>query len=179
MKTDHEKGFTLIELMVAVAVAAVVLTTAVPSFQEIVRNNRLATQANQLVTSLNLARSEAVKRSVRVTICKSADPAAAPPSCATSGGWEQGWMVFVDGGTKGTVDTRDTILGVFGKLEGTTLSAGGNFSNWISYLATGFSEGETSLPNSTFKLCSGGAKSKGKNIVINRTGRVRVEDATC
>ena len=63
----------MIELIVTMVVAAIVLTLGVPSFRELINNNRLTSGANEFVTALNLARSEAIKRSVRVTVCKSAD----------------------------------------------------------------------------------------------------------
>ncbi|WP_019591516.1 GspH/FimT family pseudopilin [Thioalkalivibrio sp. ALE20] len=62
-------GFTLIELMVTIAVAAILLTVAVPGFQSLVQNNRATTAANQLSTAFNFARSEAVTRGVEVSVC--------------------------------------------------------------------------------------------------------------
>jgi type IV fimbrial biogenesis protein FimT len=181
MKTDHEMGFTLIELMVTLAVAAIVLTVAVPSFQDLVRNNRLATQANQLVSALNLARSEAVKRGVRVTVCKTDAPDAAEPSCSATANWQQGFIVFVDnthlaGNSKGVIDEPDERIRVFGALTGSTLQGGDNFAEGISYLASGVSEGikadgAKGLADGTFTLCSSG---EGRAIMIGPTGRVRV-----
>ncbi len=81
------EGFTLIELMVTLAVAAIMLTIAVPSFQEFIGSNRLTSEANGFLTSLNLARSEAIKGNVRVTLCVSSNGT----SCAASGGWELGY----------------------------------------------------------------------------------------
>lgn len=186
MKTEHQTGFTLIELMVAMAVATVVLTVAVPSFREFTRNNRLATQTNQMVTALNLARSEAVKRGVRVTLCTSADTSAEAPSCSESGDWEQGWVVFVDnthmaGNVPGAIDGTDERLRVFEPLSGNARLAGGsNFQSWISYLPSGTSRGMIGgNADGMFTLCQGSTGSKGKKIVINNTGRVRVEDTTC
>ena len=62
----NASGFTLIELLVTVAVIAIVLTIGVPSFQQVIMTNRMATQANDLLGSMNLARSEAVKRGQRL-----------------------------------------------------------------------------------------------------------------
>ncbi|MDD5033548.1 MAG: GspH/FimT family pseudopilin [Methylococcaceae bacterium] len=180
-KIAPPSGFTLIELMVTLSVAAIVLTLAVPSFESSIQKNRLATQSNQLITALNLARSEAIKRGVQVTVCKSANGSA----CTTSGGWEQGWVVFVDntqvaGNVAGTIDGTDQNLRAFGPLSGKgSLSGGGNFGKWIAYLPSGISRGDTGLANGTFSLCSGGTSNKGKSILINNTGRVRVEDTTC
>lgn len=88
----RERGFTLVELMITIAVAAILLGIAVPSFNDVVLGNRLSSHANNLVASVNMARSEAIKRNIRVTLCASADGA----NCATSGGWEQGWIVQYD-----------------------------------------------------------------------------------
>lgn len=88
----RSRGFTLIELMITLVLAAIILTLAVPGFQDIIRNNRAATQANELVTALGLARSEAVKRGARVSLCPSADQA----SCTGGTDWSGGWIVFRD-----------------------------------------------------------------------------------
>jgi len=107
-----EGGFTLAELMVALAVAAILVTLAVPSYQRLVVDARMTAQANEFLTMMHFARSEAVKRNATVTMCKSDDGAA----CATSGTWAQGWMVFVDSGAAGTVDGGDAVLRVHGAL---------------------------------------------------------------
>ncbi|MFU8819991.1 MAG: GspH/FimT family pseudopilin [Gammaproteobacteria bacterium] len=68
------RGFTLLELMVAIAVLAILATVGVPSFRDLIQNNRVTTQTNELVTALNFARAEAVKRgrTVRVTVTQAA-----------------------------------------------------------------------------------------------------------
>jgi type IV fimbrial biogenesis protein FimT len=88
-----QKGFTLIELMVTLAVLAVAVGIAAPSFKSQVLNNRSVTLGSDLVTALNFARVEAVKRGARVSICPSTDGA----TCIGGTQWAKGWMVFVDG----------------------------------------------------------------------------------
>lgn len=88
----RSRGFTLIELMITLVLAAIILALGVPGFQDIVRNNRAATQSNELVAALSLARSEAVKRGARVSLCPSTDQA----SCTGGTDWAGGWIVFRD-----------------------------------------------------------------------------------
>lgn len=100
------KGFTLIELMVVVAVAAVLVTLAVPSFDASILSNRLGSFANSFVAAAQVARGEALKRNAPVRLCRSANGT----SCATSGGWEQGWIVFADTNNNAVVDTGETVV---------------------------------------------------------------------
>ncbi|SDH38069.1 GspH/FimT family pseudopilin [Pseudomonas panipatensis] len=87
--TARGRGFTLVELMVTIAVAAILLTIAVPSLTDTTLSGKLRASANDLVTSAALARSEAIKRNAVTSLCPSSDGA----SCG-SGGWEQGWIVI-------------------------------------------------------------------------------------
>ncbi|MEE4108771.1 MAG: GspH/FimT family pseudopilin [Halieaceae bacterium] len=86
----REDGFTMIELMVTIAVAAILVGIAVPSFQNYIVNTRSKTLASDLSSALNLARTEAVTRSVQVTVCPS-------DGAACGGTWVDGWVVIVDG----------------------------------------------------------------------------------
>lgn len=84
-------GFTLVELMVTIAVLAILLMIGVPSFSGVIASNRLSTGANELVASLQLARMESMRRNTRVIVCRSADQA----TCSTGTTWT-GWITFVD-----------------------------------------------------------------------------------
>lgn len=99
------RGFTLVELMVTVAVMAILLGIAIPSFTEITLSSKLRSYANDLVASAQLARGEAIKRNAVVRMCVSTDGA----SCV-SGGWEQGWVVFHDVDKDGALDAGETVL---------------------------------------------------------------------
>ena len=85
------RGFTIVEMMVTLVVLAILVTFAVPSFQNATLGSRLSASANDLLASVQLARSEAIKRNAAVTLCASADGA----TCAGAGGWEQGWIIVV------------------------------------------------------------------------------------
>lgn len=168
-------GFTLIELMVSVAILSILLTVAVPSYQSLMINNRLATQTNEFVTALTLARSEAIKRGSRATVCRSADQS----NCSTAAGdWTQGWLVFMDGDNDGTVDTGEPVLQVHSVLPG-GLTLGGNL-NYISYVGTGATQdNDGSFQNGTVMMCHA-QSGKARSLTVNQAGRLTLNSqATC
>ncbi len=159
-------GFTILELMIALSIGAILATIAVPSYQSMMVQSRLSTQSNEFLTALHYSRSEAVKRGMRVTLCKSSNGT----DCTTGSNWQDGWIIYSDSGTAGKVDGSDQILRVFPGLKGSTMATGNNYKDWIAYLANGSSQGSISggLGNDTFTLCS---SAQGRSIVINKTGR--------
>ena len=100
---NRQPGFTIIELMVAIAVLGVLMGIGVPGMQSFLQNSRLISQINLLSTSLAIARSEAIKRNDRVLICVSTNGMACE---ATGSGttWDDGWLVFVDRNNNSVVD---------------------------------------------------------------------------
>jgi type IV fimbrial biogenesis protein FimT len=172
------QGFTLVELMVTLAIAAILLTVAVPSMEEAALNGKLRSQSNAFLASLHLARSEAIKRNGRVVLCKSSDGV----DCADSGGWEQGWIVFSDRNNDGNRagDTDESIIDVHQSLaRGFLLRGGGNVASYISFHVSG----STRLISGAFQsgsltLCRAQptVSDQGKQIVISAVGRARVCD---
>ena len=176
-----QSGFTLIEMMVVLAIAVILTTSAVPSFQTFIQNNRLSTASHQFITSLNLARSEAVKRGKRVTVCKISNSTA----CTTSNGWEQGWIIFVDEDGNGARDAgTDELLRVQVALAGIdSIDGQTHVANLISYADSGFPQlvtgGSLSPQLSTLVICdSRDFGSHAKALVVNTTGSVRTTSAT-
>lgn len=102
--STKDNGFTLVELMVTLAVAIVLIAVGIPLFSGVAANNRATTQVNTLVTAINLARSEAVNRGTAVSLCSAGDTSTTPP-CGSDTDWKNGWFAFVDGGTPGTFDS--------------------------------------------------------------------------
>lgn len=102
-------GLTLIELMVTIAIVGLLASLAVPSFRTMLVNRSVQSAADALVGDMRLARSEALKRSTRTSICRSSNGT----NCAAGvGSWSDGWLVFVDMNANGTVDTGDDVIKV-------------------------------------------------------------------
>ncbi|MFN3751954.1 MAG: GspH/FimT family pseudopilin [Thiobacillus sp.] len=169
-------GVTLVELLVVLAVASILLSIAVPGYAYLVGTSRLAAVTNDFVTAFHLARSEAIKRGMRVTVCKTRDALAAAPACDAGATWEQGRLVFVDGGTRGVLDSSDRLLRVQGRVTGVTITPPHNYSRYVSYLPSGTSQGSGNLANGTLSLCAAGSR---RDIVVNTAGRLRLEAGTC
>lgn len=166
------KGFTLIELMVALAIAMIVLTVGIPGFMATIQNTRITTTLNDFVSDLSFARSEAIKRGHRVTLCKSEDAI----SCTTKGNWAQGWILFADANDDGIFNNQETLLRVHQAISSNSLSLTGNrnVQHYISYVSSGFSRRSSgAVQNGTLILCdSRGFGKHSRAIVINNTGRL-------
>ena len=183
MKTNRpyleNAGFTLIELMVTLAIGTILMTTAVPSMSTMIRNNNLATQTNSLVTDINLARSEAIKRGVIVILCRSADPNAANPSCSGSAyTWTTGWLVFASGDGDNTYTAgTDTLLRI-GKPSSSSIAIKTNSTsnNNLEYKANGTTNegGGTAI----FALCDDRGEGYGRQIQVDPRGRPRLITGT-
>lgn len=108
-RIGHQTGFTLIELLVAIAVLVILATVAVPSFTAVIRSNRAASEANQVLSIITLARSEAIRRNRTVTICPSTDGS----SCTGGTSWTDGVIVFADAlplGQRADDDDDETLI---------------------------------------------------------------------
>lgn len=106
----RESGFTLIELMLTIAVAAILLGVGIPSFSNMIETNRRTAVVNGLVTDIHAARAEAMARNVDVVLCRG-NGNDASPGCTTGAEWSSGWLAFVDADDDGTFDsgTEDII----------------------------------------------------------------------
>lgn len=178
----HSAGFSLLELMTTVSVAAIVLAVGVPSFTNIIRNNRLTAAANDLQRSTQLARGEAVKRQLPVVVCATDDATVERPTC-NDGSFRQ-WIVFVDTDGDWAVDDPEPIVEKHQEPE-RTVTVKNNGDGIISYAATGFATPPVAagkVPTSRVVLCDArgnqqvgnSTASTARAMIIEATGRTRI-----
>jgi type IV fimbrial biogenesis protein FimT len=163
----QSRAFSLLELMILLTIASILTLLAVPNLKPFIQNNRNITLINELQTSLNAARTEAVTRNNTVTLCGSANGT----SCAAAvAELEDGWIVFVDIDGDGTVDAGDGILRVQGKnMDGTTVTYSDN--TVITYASSGLAIAGSS---GTFTLCDDRGADSARGLIIGVSGRPRV-----
>jgi len=168
------RGFSLVESLCVLAVLGVLTGMAVPSLQSVGGSMRVSSASNELLADLLLARSEAVKRNGRVVVCKSGDGQA----CATSGSWQQGWIVFADLDGNGVRAAAEPVLQRQpGRPAALRISGNASLASYVAYVANG----STRLTNGGFQagtltVCqASGRSTPARQIVINATGRPRVQ----
>ncbi|WP_070990124.1 GspH/FimT family pseudopilin [Halofilum ochraceum] len=160
------RGFTLVELMVTLIIIAVVLSIAVPNFRDFIQDSRATAEANNIVGALNLARSEAIKRSETVSVCASSDQA----TCNGGGDWDQGWIVFV-----GDSSSLDEVLRVW-EAPGDAVTVGSDVGTF-SFDSLGEAEaGDGESIDVDFDACT---EPWARRIGINAAGRVNVQRGNC
>ena len=178
-----QQGFTLVELMVTLAVAIILLAVGMPLFSGMAANNRATAQANTFLAGFKLARSEAVKRAADVSVCAVADPAASPVSCGGNGDWPNGLLVFTDAGTAGTVDGDDSRLKLFANtVAGATVSTTGGFVRFAPQGEVNGMTGNGACSGSGTCLELGqDSTSAGYThcLHVMQSGQVRLERGTC
>lgn len=94
MKVPKQRGFTVVELMVAIAVLAILTAIALPNFRDFMRRNAVTSHTNELLGDLSYARQLATTELSVVSICPTADPSASAPTCSDDGNYAQGWLIY-------------------------------------------------------------------------------------
>ncbi len=104
------KGFNLLELIITISLVSILTVLAIPSFESISNINRLSGTSNEFLTTLQLARSESIRRGVRVVVCRSANPdSGGAATCSTAAGAWDGWIAFVDDGAATPANARNGV----------------------------------------------------------------------
>ncbi|MCJ7557054.1 MAG: GspH/FimT family pseudopilin [Gammaproteobacteria bacterium] len=186
MKKQQQRGFTLIELMTAIFVMAIVIGIGIPSMSDFVRNSRMTSTANNFLAAMHMARSAAVSRRAPTMVCRSANATAPAPSCDDAG---TGWIAYVDGNDtdgdgmpdgNGALDAGEEILlASEGPPDTITIFTTPAGTSSVAYASTGFLRAGSATG---FRLCdtrgnvlTSGAGSTARAIVISPTGRPQIQ----
>ena len=170
----HSAGFNILELLITVSVASILLGIGVPNFTTFIRNNRMATQTNNLIGALNYARGESAVRGLPVSICAAN---AARNACVANNDWSNGWIVFTDRtGQTGQFDATDTLLQVSDQpVMGFAVSATSSFVRFGgSFAAT--TAGTFRVDPTQSSYC---VTTRARRIDMGGTGRISTSKVDC
>lgn len=169
---NSRAGFSLIELLIAVAIAGLLVLAAGPSYRRWIAAQQLANHAHFLAGMLNQARSEAIKSGYRVNLCKSRDGR----QCADDNrGWEQGWILYVDENQDGEINDGEPVIRSDGP-PGDDITVRGNrpVADYVSYTSLGHARMLSgALQMGTFVVCKPGQDAL--QVVLANSGRARVQ----
>lgn len=175
--TNKQTGFTLIELVVTIAIAAILLGIAVPSFRTTITNNRITGISNALISSLVTARSEAIKRNanVRITAISSSD---------TSNEWGGGgWRIWVDDNGDGSFSSgSDTLIRQVAAVDSEFIvDAGVSNKTEIEFQASGLATASETFAIEPASSCPGTTLTtiRGRKVMLNATGRASSVNCSC
>lgn len=157
MNMKRALGFTLIELVVTMTVGAILLSAAVPAFQDLMRNNRLTAQANSMVAAIQLARSEALKRRVKIYV-----------SATDEADWAKGWEVWADLDDDADQDDGEKLRIV------EALDGGNSLVDSDGVVAMRFEADGTATDEYELALCHS-SDTPGRQITVNRIGRITTD----
>ena len=171
----REKGFTLIELMVALAVLAILLLVAVPNFSIFMSEARVDSAKNKLISAVGFARSEAIKRGVAVAICrKQADPnntCSGTSMAAGNADWSNGWVVFLDEDDDQTLDANE-LLRLYADID-TQSSIQFTRGDVVVFDGLGLLN-TAATGDETFAVSDSVDSSVGAGLSVRPTGRIRM-----
>ncbi len=163
----YSSGFTMIELMISIAVAAILFGIAVPQFSSITQNARMTSARNGLFTAFQLARTEAITRRMHVVVCASAEG----ERCG--GVWDSGSLVFIDANRNRQRESSERLLTQFSPDSFKNLAVRGNRS-----LTSFGPDGRSGGSNQTLAFCAPG-RADGLTVVVSNAGRIRMGKVAC
>jgi type IV fimbrial biogenesis protein FimT len=164
------QGFSLIETLVVIALLAIFAVFAIPMFGDLTQNNRMRAQVSNLVGQFAQARTEAMRRGFRVTMCPGTETG------CSGNQWENGLIAFVDIDADGVRDSGEEIILVGAALTGNNTMRSDQFSTFISFRYDGASTAVDGSANpGSFVVCdSRGFGEHARALNILATGRIKI-----
>lgn len=174
-KHDSAEGFTLLEALVVLALLGILVAMAAPAMSDMRARHQLQAQAEGLLDSLVLARSEALRRQQRVSLCAKASNG----TCDANGHWQQGWLVFVDANNNALHDAGEVLIEAHASLPAVVqLGITQTVKTYFSYGAEGRSMSTNgAFMAGTWRFCQA-SSSVGWQVVSNALGKPRIEKYT-
>lgn len=169
---NNQRGFTLTELLTALAVAAIGLSLAAPGFQEVTSNSRRATSINSLVSTLHRARNEAVTRNQQVTVCPSDNGI----SCGAGAAWSDGWIAFPDPDQDRQVSGDEQVLVAGPGVQHLNIDSE-EFDDFIVFRPSGRIMVDAVDENSgQITFCDDRGADQARVVIIEASGHPRLSD---
>jgi len=168
---NRERGFTLIELMIAVGLTGLLLSMAIPALDQFTSNARQTGAINDFVSSMHVARSTAVTTNFRVTVCASAGGA----NCEAVS-WDQGWIVFGDRDSDQTVDGDEVVVAASDGIDGLEIQSG-EFGQFMMYRPNGrVMNASINGSAGQFTVCDKRGTDHAKVVIVDLSGRPRLSE---
>jgi type IV fimbrial biogenesis protein FimT len=176
-------GYTLMELLITIAIMVIVMAIGVPSFDAIVKNNRLESQTYDISTAFSVARMEAIDKGVTMSLCSSTDQA----TCRSDGdknNWADGWILFRDINANGVVDTpncandaNDCVIKVWPALTGASVLTGS--SNFVVYAIDGRLNSAVMSLTLTADVAANCGSNQKRTFTLSVTGKLNTTESDC
>lgn len=162
-------GFTLIELMISIALSALLLSMAIPALDHFTTSAKQTGAVNDFVSSMHIARSSAITTNFRTTVCASSNGA----NCEAVS-WDEGWIVFRDRDSDQTVDNDETVISVSGAINGLSIQSS-EFGDFLMYRPNGRVMTTSATGNSgQFTVCDNRGSDHAKVLIVDLSGRPRL-----
>lgn len=164
--TPYQAGFTLIELIVALAIGSILITIAAPAVSSMLEKNRMVTKIYEFIGQLNYARSTAINSSKHVVFCKSSDGT----SCDSDAEWSDGWIIFIDVTHDQQRDSNEPLLRLHGKSDTELDYKAFGSDDYVTFQPSGILK----MGNGTFTFCPHSDEIAPRAVILAKTGRIRI-----